>query len=846
LTPRALIVCLVSLLLMGVWVEYEELYNTYGGPLAENSPANSAVGVLLVALGISAALGWLRRRLRLATAELVVIYAALIMAAPLMSQGLWHRFFGLVTAVPHNADFKSYESLPPMLWPHGPNLLPNGRFEHGLEGYAAEGGQPDWDWVAWRERKWRVPVLDNRGQTNTSAALAFTLPASAVVPGEKFLFSGLVRTRGFAGQSAYLVTLRADEAPPITLLTGSDATRPSFALPSGLQRVGVSPVVIPPALTNRLVLAISLRGQGTLAVHDLQFFNVEAVEGLFAGRQEVRQSRLGALPRSERNFTLVRPDNLFSLAGLRYLVSGGIPLRAWLQPALAWTILIGALFAGFFGLNVLMRKQWVEHERFTFPLTILPKRLLHDEHGRLTIFRNRIMWAGFAAAFVVAIWKGLCFYHPSLPAIGFGSGSLADYVENPVLQAFLSEVKWDGIGLGLGLSVCLLAVMLLIETDVLLSLWLTFFVFQLWRAFGKAFNLTRYAGYPWEHQQTMGGFLAFALLALFVGRHHLARVFRLIAGRFAPAERSEAWTYRGALLLLIAALATIVGWSVWTNMGVTAGLFFFSYMLACGFAASKIRAEMGAPLGYLTPYYGMQFVAAIGGFAVFHSTGMLVATIAAGFMCTSCFLLIAPAQIEMMELGRHFNVRPRDIGAGLTLGLLGGLFIGGFVLLSWAYGLGADNLKTGWPYGLNWYFDGFRNGEINADRAFEFGTLGQSPEGQALNIIHNPDAKGLAVGAGITFALAGLRSLFTWFPIHPLGYVLASTYFMKGIWYFAVLAWAVRLSLFRLGGARTIREGLVPFCVGMFLAGIVSIFVFDLTGILLRMTGVVEVYSKMP
>jgi hypothetical protein len=845
LTWRSLIVCLVSLLLMGVWNEYEVLYCN-GGPLAENSPANSAVGVILLVLGLSAVLYRFRRSLRLGTAELVVVYSALILAAPLMTQGLWHRLFGLVAAIPHNADFKSYESLPPMLWPHGPNLIPDGRFERGLAECTVEGGRVEWDSVEWRGRKWRVPVLSNAGQTNTSASMTFRIPVSAVVPGEQFLFSCLVRARDFAGDSAYAVSLRADDAAPVPLLTGTDTTRPSLALPSGLQRVGLSPVVIPSSLTNRLVLTVGLHGQGTLAMHDLQFFDVEAVEGLYAGRHVIRRSQLDTLGPHERNFTRVRPDNLFSFAGLRYLGSGGIPLRAWAQPALAWTMLVGALFAGFFGLNVLMRKQWVEYERFTFPLTILPKRLLQVENGRLAIFRNRVMWAGFVVAFVLTIWKGLCFYYPALPGFGFGHGSFADYVDNPVLKAFLSEVSMDGIGLGLGLTFCLLAVVLLIETDVLFSLWLTFFVFQLWRAFGKAFNLTRYAGYPWEHQQTMGGFIAFAVLALFVGRHHLARVFRLILGHCLPAERREAWTYRGALLLVFASLAAVAGWSVWTQMGLGAGLLFFSYMLVCGFAASKIRAEMGAPMGYLTPYYGMQFAAAAGGFAVFHSTGMLVATIASGFMCTSCFLLMAPAQVEMMELGRHFNVRPRDIGAGLTLGLLGGLFIGGFVVLSWAYGFGANNLKVSFPYELNWYFNGFRAAELNADRAFEAGVLGLNADGQAFNIIHNPDAKGLAIGAGITFALAALRSLFTWFPLHPLGYVLASTFFMKGLWLYAFLAWAIRLALFRMGGARTIRDGLVPFCVGLFLAAVTSIVVFDIVGIALRLQGVTEVYAGMP
>lgn len=844
LTVRSVVVCLVSLLVMGVWIEYEELYNTFGGPLAENSPPNAAVGVILLVLGISAILYLVRRPLRLTTPELVVVYSSLVLAAPLMTQGLWHRLFGLISAVPHYADFKSYESLPPMLWPHGPNLVENGQFEKGLDAWRLEGLKAQWETMQWRGREWKVPCLGRPDEGGQTGCLKFSLPAGAVVPGEKFLFSCLIRASGFSGNSAYLVQLQADDEPPVTILSGAEVTRPTFSLPSGFKRVGASPVNIPAGLRRTLTLLIVKRGEGELAIQDVQFFNVQAVEGLYSGRHVVREDGLAKLGPDERDFTQVRPDRLLSLAGLRYLVTGGIPLGQWWQPFLAWSWLVAALFLGFLGFNIVMRRQWVEYERFTFPLTILPKQLLQDEQGRLVIFRNRVMWAGFAVTLPLVLWKGLCYYYPMLPALSPGQGSLADYVNSPILKAFLSEVSF-GVAVP-GIAFCILAVALLIETDVLLSLWLTFFVFQLWRACGQAFNLTRYPGYPWEHQQTMGGFIAFALLAVFVARNHLARVGRLITGGGAGAEAGEARSYRGAVLLVGVSLAAIAGWSLWTHMGLLAGVLFFSYMLLCGFAASKIRAEMGAPWPYLTPYYGMQFVAAVGGFTVFHSTGMLVATIAAGFMCTVCFLMMAPVQIEMMELGRHFQVKPRDVGAGLTLGLVGGLLIGGFVVLCWAYGFGANNLKTSSPYEQNWYFAQFRAGEVTADRAIGTLSNGLQPESQPLNIIHNPDAKGLAIGAGITLGLAGLRAVFTWFPLHPLGYVLAATFFMKGMWFYAFLAWSIRMLLLRLGGARTIRAGLVPFCIGMFLAAVVSIVVFDGVGILLRLKGVAEVYSGIP
>ncbi len=49
LTVRSVMVTLFALLLMGFWIEYEECFAT-GGPLAENSPPNSAIGIILLLL----------------------------------------------------------------------------------------------------------------------------------------------------------------------------------------------------------------------------------------------------------------------------------------------------------------------------------------------------------------------------------------------------------------------------------------------------------------------------------------------------------------------------------------------------------------------------------------------------------------------------------------------------------------------------------------------------------------------------------------------------------------------------------------------------------------------------
>ena len=855
LTLRSFFICIFALLLMGAWIELEECFFN-GGPLAENSPPNSAIGVILMVMLISVALYGLRRKLRVSAAELVFVYAALLVAAPLMTQGMWHRIFAVTAAIPNNQDWKSLESLPTNLWPHGENLIANGRFEKKLEGFTHDGKPVEWAKVEWRKKPWESPVLSTSPETGGTTTLTYTIPKQrgkkqVLVPGERFIFTCLVKADGMQSNSSFFVQMRTDEDRWLPINLESADTKPTFALPGGFKRIGQSPIQIPANMKEKVDIQVGITGPGTLTVQDMAFMNFEGVAAVFSGVKVVTQKNYDKLGPHERDSTYIKPDNMFSLAGLRFLLTGFIPWDQWLKPMFSWFILIGALFIGFLGFNVIMRKQWVDHERFTFPMNIIPRHLFGGEVDETTgkrtnIFLNRIMWIGFAVTLPLLILKGLHFYYPEVPApywADIWSSPMNKYVNSPTLKAFFSTSY-------INLVFVLFAVALLVETDILFTIWVSFLLFNIYYLFGKIFGFNRFVGYPWDNQQSVGSFIAYAFIAVVAARRHLATVFKHIFGIKKVDDSGEVVPYRTAFLLILASLAILGLWGEWTNMGVAASLLFFGYMLVCGFAAGKIRAECGAPYGYWMPYYSMIFVGALGGFAIFGTTGMLIAAISSGFMMTSCFLFLPPVQVEMMELGRHFNVRPRDIGHGLMMGLIAGVFLGGFVLLVWAYGFGGQNLKYTWPYDQNWYFDssGYRSGEMMIDYAYEKGELIR-PINAPMNIVQSPvniDAKGVTIGIVITTVLAVLRSMFTWFPLHPLGYVLAATFFSKTMWFTCFLAWLVRLVVLRIGGAHTIRKGLVPFCIGIFLACIFSIIIFDGVAFYLNSQGVTKVYTLWP
>ncbi|MHB9105414.1 MAG: DUF6785 family protein [Armatimonadota bacterium] len=884
MTFRSFIICIFALLLMGMWNEYHTGFlSTMGEPMLENSPPNGAITTLVIVLFIAALLYRFRKSFGLLTAELVVIYAALLIAAPMMTQGLWHRLFGLVAALPHDQDFKSYESLPSMLWPHGDNLVVNGRFVDGLKPFTVTGSSPD-DYtqdfikqigeqdIVWRDATWTLPRLTNVEKETARSQFEYTIPryreqggrkTEQLVPGESYLFSCLVRAADFKSGSHYFVRMKVDDGPMRTVLLDAGVTPKTFANPTGLKRIGKCPVIIPSELKEKLTLAIGLAGPGNLVIHDVEFMNSKAVESAYTGVKVARQQNLrptkmengrevpnpNYLPENERDNLVIKPDNMFSLAGMGYLLQGFIPMQQWIIPMFAWSLLIGALFMGFFGVNVIMRKQWVESERFTYPMNLFPRQFFGEDAVDIgdmlrKLLSNKVLWMGFAVMLPLVLLKGIKFYIPSVPAPDFGdmwmNKSLGHYVTHPLLKAFLNQA-------GVNLTFSLFAIALLIETDILLSIWVFFFLFQLWQLFGQAFNFTRFEGYPWQWSQVVGAFVGYALMAILAARRHLANVFRQVFGLKKREDQSEVVSYRTAFIMVLASLVIIGCWGVWTHMGLKAALLFFGWILICGLTASKIRAEAGLPFGYWMPYFGMIFVGAMGGFVTFGTTGMLVAAIVSGFIGVSCFYFIAPAQVEMMELGRHFKVRPRDVGWGLLLGLLGGLFIGGFTFMSWAYGKGADNFSFSWPYVQgSWYYkQTFISGEAAIDSAFAANKLAD-PKTAPLDVVHNINAKGVGIGFVLTIAFSLLRQTFMWFPLHPLGYVVSAAHFGRILWFTCFLAWFVRFVTLRIGGTHTVRKGLVPFAVGMFLACIVSIIIFEIVGFYFQSQGMTRVYCNWP
>jgi hypothetical protein len=70
------------------------------------------------------------------------------------------------------------------------------------------------------------------------------------------------------------------------------------------------------------------------------------------------------------------------------------------------------------------------------------------------------------------------------------------------------------------------------------------------------------------------------------------------------------------------------------------------------------------------------------------------------------------------------------------------------------------------------------------------------------------------VGAGVMTVLSWLRLRLAWWPLHPLGYLLAYTWLMKIIWFSIFVGWVAKVLVVRFGDITLFRAARTV-CIGV-------------------------------
>lgn len=832
LTPRSLVAAITAMVLAGIYTQLAEVIYVMGAPAEQvlPLPAISTILLLLCLCGIS--FGVFKFRL-LNRNELFCVMFSLLIAVPVMSQGMWHRFIGILSDTPKQENFAYIDAFSDKLWPHGPNLFKDRFQADQLKTQQQE--QLTWKNTPVEENlELNIPVIQHQ-QPNSESYLQFKLD-------------------DFEAQKPYLLTVLAtcEETGPETRIFAryrnlkTDQTTTIFNKINvgkitaihklGFERIGRYGFSFPNVPAEDLRLEIGLKGKGLLKLADPKLMSVSAIESLYRGRSIIQEKDWLALaPENRPSDVIVRPDNMWSLPGVKFLFKAYIPVEEWGQPALAWGGFIGLLCLATLSIALIMRKQWADSERFPFPNAKITTTLLgidDEKEGAFpSIFQNRWMWMGFGIALIWGLLKGWSFYNADVPDTSI-TIPLKPLFQDPALASMFS-------GVTLQVSILLISVAIFFELNVLLSLIVGFFIFRSFYWVGDVTDIKVMGGFPWRYQQTVGAYLGTFAAVIFFTRRWFGKVLSsVIKGQ--AADHGEIVSYRVALSLLLLSFVGAGVWSAWVGITIGSVLTYFSFLVLIGFVTSKFRAECGFSAGYFSPYNAMVFVSILGGMGAFGPAGMLFALICSGFLTVTVFFLIPGAQLELVHFGRQLNIKPSHILFTAALGLAGGLFIGGWVFLSNAYALGGENIKYQWAFNQSWFFGSYKT-ELAKTTAE---MLREPTEGVAAPA--DWGARTVAITASISVVLTILRQLFSGFWFHPIGFVLSSTHMVEMTWGSILFAWIIRSLVLKFGGATAVRNRLQPFFVGAFIGAVICALLLHTYGAYAIEQGATMVYGELP
>lgn len=507
------------------------------------------------------------------------------------------------------------------------------------------------------------------------------------------------------------------------------------------------------------------------------------------------------------------------------LFTGGIspaqiPWHAWSAMLIAWSILLLGIYATLFFGSLLLRKQWIENEALSFPLVQLPLQMVQTDANSVhpparAFWGNPTMWSGVGLAFAFHLMRGMSQYFPDWPV-------LAGFQNAAVFLAF-TERPWNAMG-GLGAEVFLGAVGIafLLTREVSFSFWFFFLAvsYQLVVADQLGFGS---AGLPHDTYlgratfitfQSVGGWTMMAFSLLWAARGHFGRVGRA-AWRGDKSDENEPFSARFCLGGFILSLLAVGVWCWFAGINPAIAALFFTIYLGASLVIARLVVEGGLLFPQLS-FAPLEVIStAITGTSAIGAASLTRLSFLQPSLMSDMRTNLLPGFLHTLKIAHQLELdarHTRRLMGSVVLAIIAALGITIFVSVATLYSAGGLT-------GYSWFTqDGGRQVFASAS-----GALAKNSGVEGVNWLW------IAVGVALTLAMIVTRSRFAWFPFHPLGYIVASSYPVTRLWFSFFLGWACKTLINRYGGHSSVSR-VQPFMIGLILGNVCAMMLWMCIG----------------
>ncbi len=464
-----------------------------------------------------------------------------------------------------------------------------------------------------------------------------------------------------------------------------------------------------------------------------------------------------------------------------------VPWDRWAKVFLTWGVFLTFYYLGTLLLFGILRKQWVEVERLTFPLARVPLELTQGaEHSSLlpALFHDRTFLVGSA----VTVAFGLVRILPIL--FGGRDGWLPSV---PIRAAFVGT-PWESMGMDDGrIFPIAIGFAFLVPSDVSLSIWLFYVLSRVQVIVGQSVGYGE-AGWwaPFSVWRQAGAYVVFSVVLLWMARRHLITVLRRALGLVGgEVDDQEPIGYRFGFWGLLICLAGMVGWYVYLGMGVRAALALLGALLCLVLVNARLVAQGG--MFFVQKAWGPpDIVHDISGGHAFSAAGAVVAQAQHMALTNDVREIFGPHAINALRISAVFEKHRHWFVPAMVAALVVGALAAGYASLRWVYyDVGGINILQPWSV------VGAPTHTFN--RAHQ---MISNPAGSArINL------EGFLAGGGVMLVLMLMRHNFYWWPVHSLGFLVTPSYAISQLWFSFLIGWGVKFSLMKFAGGGALRSG---------------------------------------
>jgi len=506
---------------------------------------------------------------------------------------------------------------------------------------------------------------------------------------------------------------------------------------------------------------------------------------------------------------------------------GQIPWAAWRKTLAFYLPFYALLFIGSVCLVLVVHEQWAHRERLRYPVAEFAAELLGGGKDTRSVFRNRMFWLGFLPVFVILFSNGYVAWYDKL-GLPIPNVKIPLSVDlSAVLQKWPDLQRAEGIGLLVKPTIYFAAVGLafFVSTDVSFGLgisgvaWaaVSLVLFKLGIPTGGG-NMTGRV----QTWQLFGSFLGMGLILLYVGRRYYGSVARRAV--FLPtADRVGAGPTWGLRVGLLAAAGMVLMMVFVLHLHWLLAVLTVVLLTLMLLVMTRISAESG--MFFIQPHWQpLMVLAGVFGTAALGPNMLLVLAMLSILMALDPRNCLMPVIANALRTGERVNLRPSRMSRWIVVAVLLGLVFGVVFTIYLQYNVGGAHYDWATKGPAKYPFI-FLTGELRHMKDLDRPIDPDVWHGFDLSQ-WNPNHRFLwaaGFGVGLVLLFSALRLRFTWWPIHPVLFLVWGTWAMNNMVASFFLGWFIKVLVTRLGGSRGYRKARTLFVgviAGEFVAGL--------------------------